>query len=314
MKNKFYALLLLLITFVGCSKFQEFSPAFRTLNLFPSRYDINDCLVKPDNQLHFAYGKRWCCGFVSMFDSNFRTLKSDSIATGDISNLKQTSQGKILAHGQSHTIYQYENNTTWTNLFNFGEANYTGIEETDNQWIITSALNLANGQILQVNKQTRQLDTLIEYPNSFYGITRLTSNRLIVYGYGLILKSENNGKSWSPLSLNGDIYKHACIFGNCAYILGYFGSIYKSTDSGLNWFPLANDVQTTGIKTSKIHFINEKQGYIIGEKGLFMKTSDGGNTWLKSNTISSQNLTSITNFKDSLLVTGQKGTVIMVEK
>jgi hypothetical protein len=313
MKNKINVFLLLVLS--GCTKFQEFSPSFRTLNLFPSRYNINNCLVTPTNQLYFAYGKRWCCGLVALTDASFNTLKSDSIATGEISHLKQTNLGQLLAHGQNHTVYQqHSTNNTWTEVFRRGEAEFTGIEETDNQWIITSALNLANGQILQVNKQTLQLDTLTEYPNSFYGITRLTPNRLIVYGYGLILKSEDNGKSWAPTSLNGDIYKHACVIGSCAYIIGYFGSIYKSTDSGLTWFPISNGTPTTGLKMAKAHFVNEKQGYVIGENGLFMKTLDGGNSWQKSNAMTNQNLTSITNFKDSLLITGQKGTVLMVAK
>jgi photosystem II stability/assembly factor-like uncharacterized protein len=73
------------------------------------------------------------------------------------------------------------------------------------------------------------------------------------------------------------------------YLIGTYGSIFHTTDSGKNWIP-----QTSGttLTLSSIFFLNENVGFISGRgmncldpdcnKGsIFLKTLDGGEHWTK---------------------------------
>lgn len=55
------------------------------------------------------------------------------------------------------------------------------------------------------------------------------------------------------------------------------GRIFKTTDGGFTW---ALILQTDSIYYEQIQFINKNTGWICGEKGRLLKTTDCGNSWL----------------------------------
>jgi photosystem II stability/assembly factor-like uncharacterized protein len=60
------------------------------------------------------------------------------------------------------------------------------------------------------------------------------------------------------------------------WVVGYFGTVFHSSDSGLNWS--RTDVGTK-ISLLGVHFIDEKSGWIVGDQGMILHTDDGGDSW-----------------------------------
>jgi photosystem II stability/assembly factor-like uncharacterized protein len=93
----------------------------------------------------------------------------------------------------------------------------------------------------------------------------ITSNS--IFGSG-IMKTTNGGFNWTKIFQIG---------GPAATTLGdsiVFTSGYKSTNSGINWFS-----QNLGINPSLINgsfFINSTTGFLVGNNGVILKTTDGG--------------------------------------
>jgi photosystem II stability/assembly factor-like uncharacterized protein/tetratricopeptide (TPR) repeat protein len=106
-----------------------------------------------------------------------------------------------------------------------------------------------------------------------------------VGGGGLALISEDTaGKRWglAELQLPAEIQKcwdfHAVHFvGERGWIAGRPGSVILHTaDRGQSW-----EVQQTGqpLPVNGLFFLNEKQGWAVGELGTILGTNDGGKTW-----------------------------------
>ncbi|MFN8340232.1 MAG: fibronectin type III domain-containing protein [Cyclobacteriaceae bacterium] len=60
------------------------------------------------------------------------------------------------------------------------------------------------------------------------------------------------------------------------YAAGTGGTIYKSTDGGLNW---SAQTSNTTNALQDIYFINTTTGFAVGASGTIRKTTDGGTTW-----------------------------------
>lgn len=109
----------------------------------------------------------------------------------------------------------------------------------------------------------------------------------------LLLKTVDGGSNWTDISTTDFVYK-----GNEIYFVnvdtGFIGTqifsgsgdspVYKTTDGGMNWTATttAVDDQTFGINS--IEFVNDNLGYAVGTSlytnGEFLKTTDGGDTWI----------------------------------
>ncbi len=94
---------------------------------------------------------------------------------------------------------------------------------------------------------------------------------------GVILRSIDNGENWQPIlpgtteNLN-DIE----IVGSKAAVCGNNGTIYYSADYGENW-TVTNSNTTNNLYDIK--FINAETGFITGDLGTLLKTTDGGISW-----------------------------------
>ena len=61
-----------------------------------------------------------------------------------------------------------------------------------------------------------------------------------------------------------------------AWFVGDGGQIFKTTDSGFNWF-----IQPCGtyLNLNSVYFLDELTGWAVGDSGLILKTINGGESW-----------------------------------
>ncbi|MDB5228153.1 MAG: hypothetical protein JWN78_2346, partial [Bacteroidota bacterium] len=110
-------------------------------------------------------------------------------------------------------------------------------------------------------------------------------------GYsGTILKTENGGRSWSPVSnpINRQFNKIVYVTPQLVFIAGgsvprtdTLQTILKSTDSGSTWSIM---LDRNGYWLKGIDFIDANNGTAVGDSGTILRTTNGGANW---NTITS---------------------------
>ncbi|MBN2172786.1 MAG: hypothetical protein JW731_01555 [Bacteroidales bacterium] len=100
--------------------------------------------------------------------------------------------------------------------------------------------------------------------------------------HGVVVKTENYGKTWNLLQLDTPYRINGIYFINpdTGYVVGENSSFYKTLNGGGTWnlinLPVIADF-------TAIEFVNKKTGYVIGhglDGGVFIKTEDGGETWI----------------------------------
>ncbi len=148
----------------------------------------------------------------------------------------------------------------------------------------------------------QQLFASEESKNRFSEITKVESGVLrnlnsiyvandkfaaVVGDSGLVLSSINGGKTWSQNSLSSSkSLSDVFIFQNGkTLIVGDSSSLYYSTKflDSLQSIPLDK-----GYTLFKIKFLDDYTGFITGNKGLILKTVNGGINWFKVNTNSNE--------------------------
>ena len=101
--------------------------------------------------------------------------------------------------------------------------------------------------------------------------------------FGGVFQTINNGVSWQKqMSASNRPSKIFFINRDTGWVIGSSnGNIYKTTNSGENWFSQAF------IPSSDIFFASKDSGYVIGGvTNDMMKTTNGGYIWFAANTLS----------------------------
>jgi photosystem II stability/assembly factor-like uncharacterized protein len=120
------------------------------------------------------------------------------------------------------------------------------------------------------------------------------NNNAWVTGWsGTILMTNNAGLNWfnQMSGTSQPLRAVQCIDTNTVFCSG-MNAILKTTDSGNNWIS-----QNTGLTVwrylNSISFINENEGWIVGDEGTLLKTTDGGLTWIQYPFSLSENLSQV---------------------
>jgi len=93
------------------------------------------------------------------------------------------------------------------------------------------------------------------------------------------------------------------------YAVGGSGSVYKTTDAGVNWYKMENF--PINVSPYAVDFINEDIGWVVGASGKVFKTADAGNSWNEQFPGQSKLLKSIDMINDQLgWIVGEEGLVL----
>jgi photosystem II stability/assembly factor-like uncharacterized protein len=95
---------------------------------------------------------------------------------------------------------------------------------------------------------------------------------------GLICSgAANTGWCWQQPRPTGNTRNDlAVINSSTAISIGDNGEIFRTTDAGTTWTPVASGVSTA---LRAVAFSSDKDGWIIGDYGALLRSSDGGASW-----------------------------------
>lgn len=105
------------------------------------------------------------------------------------------------------------------------------------------------------------------------GISFINPNTGFICGYqGIILKTTNGGTNWTQVSIPYNNYYDIIMLSESNIITGgVLPPVYRSSNSGLNWFNVDSSALTN------IIFCNEQTGWISSTN--ILKTTNGGLNW-----------------------------------
>jgi|GEM_PF-1870066 len=105
----------------------------------------------------------------------------------------------------------------------------------------------------------------------------------MIYGNFQLYKTTDGGSTWNPIdNAVGGIYQfvdanngwmEGATIGNIGE--GNLNNIYHTTDGGSIWIQQASNIG----KANALYFSDLLHGWVVGEGGLAMKTTDGGVNW-----------------------------------
>jgi photosystem II stability/assembly factor-like uncharacterized protein len=132
----------------------------------------------------------------------------------------------------------------------------------------------------------------IGHNEGLFGVACLSADRAVAVGQeGLILQTRDGGKSWyKQASGKKDNFLRVRFVGNEGWILGGIagnGILLRTLDGGASWQP--QELNLSG-PLFDIH-LNGEQGWIVGAGGTILATDDGGQTWTRQQSPTTNDLT-----------------------
>lgn len=141
-------------------------------------------------------------------------------------------------------------------------------------------LNTEDGGVTWVNIADR-LDN--EEHNHLNAITGKGDLMYIAGEAGHIYRSTDGGAQWSLLDSpdpeNGSFFAINIISGDQVFVSGLRGAMYRSVDRGNNWKQVAESLHKN---MNSVYFAGNDTVLAVGNDGAFLRSRDGGRTFLPS--------------------------------
>ncbi len=214
-----------------------------------------------------TWSKRKYSGSQLSYESLFFTSAQNGWVAGEGGILAKTTDGgsswnsqTSQVFGRIKSIYFNNANTGWLCSDNGG-----GIARTTNggeTWVKSTISNLSGASLYK-----------IIVPDGKTGYAQGDGQS--------IFKTIDSGATWTRLTNITTAASMSVLDTNTIFVSTSTDSVYKSTNGGAAWSPVAkNNIYRT---MQYIHFMNENDGYGIGwgsTANLVSRTRDGGKTWV----------------------------------
>jgi photosystem II stability/assembly factor-like uncharacterized protein len=264
---------------------------------------------------YIAGGNTWYNGYVLATHDGGNTWATDSVWYNQMYGVHASPDGKkVRAVGMfSRFLKKESTDLSWQpRPTPAGDIWLRDIAfVTENRGIAVGGGGFQNGHILLLDKNEKVLSWQIvagELEAVCFSDT-LTAHAV---GYGTVIRSQDGGKTWVQNAIDGDFFQ--CVHfptAQTGYIVGYNGSILKTTDAGTSWKKLrdGNGIGVSDLPFRSVFFVDEKKGYIVGEGGIFWRTSDGGTTWHAIENFPKIDLYDVVAVKNTGFIVGEKGKI-----
>lgn len=247
------------------------------------------------HSINFHHGNEsmvWACGDngVILHSSNGGTswITQNSGTANDLYCIcfMETSGGPVFAVGEGGTILRTTNDgTNWLSvtsptthtLRDISDYNFVAVGDSGT---ILKSSNVGINWIQLPSPTTEQLNaSCVIFAN------------YIVGNNGTILKPSGGNWVLSPSGSAQNFYG-VPLFGNTDITIGTGGTIWRSSNFGVNWFGQTSNSNVT-LRSVEYSVNNNSRIYICGDQGTILKSTNNGSLFGFQNSTTTQNLNSI---------------------
>ena len=175
-------------------------------------------------------------------------------------------------------------------IFDFHDVDFVDLQTG---WVVGNSpyvLRTTNGGV------TWQTILTADIATTLYGVDFVDTNvGWVVGSNGYVFKTNNGGLNWIPQTFDMhpdyDYYLTSvtALSSTEAWITGYAQQPGESessgyfrlhtTDGGANWIKSVPSSAYSGSTLNKSFFLNQDEGWMVGDRGFIIHTSDGGQSW-----------------------------------
>lgn len=248
-----------------------------------TNFTLNDVhFVHPDTG-YIVGGDTWYNGVVLTTYDAGQNWQLDSLTDKELFALHFDESNKAHSVGiAGHIFTKDQDQTEWEFISRDYDLMFRGVAQLNQRTIITSGIAFQFGQIRTYNAEYEliAIDSFEQEMSDVYFSTPTTAHAV---GYGVVAISTDAGLTWERQSMTGDFFRKIYFPSPMVgYAIGSVGgTIIKTTDGGFHW-----DKIRDGSKQSKkdipfrsLYFVDDQKGYLVGDRGTFWRTLNGGNDW-----------------------------------
>lgn len=146
---------------------------------------------------------------------------------------------------------------------------------------------------------------------NFKAVFSLNDEVWIAGDNGKVFKTKKMNSSIATYSIGvTNTLRSVCFISESdGFVCGDAGTVYKTTNGGLNWTSSANGI--TSVNLNSISFKDLQNGVVVGENGKIFTTQNGGATWTPESSPLTKNLLAAQYFTDGIAVCGEYGTLAL---
>jgi len=287
------------------------------MHQLPTELPLTDvCLA--NNAIYVAAGDLFTVGLLLKSMDQGATWDTVSTYSQGLNSLSFTNG--ILSVSESgrkfHTTTDFVNWSTEQATFGWWDW-HSHLRLNDNRVLLVGGVNFGRGY-LHTKKPN---ETTFSLQDTFFHEIRdlvQTPNRMLhAVGYGVVLKSIDEGYSWSVDDVYGDFFRGVDFPSDeIGYVVGEHGVVYKTTNRGDSWQKCrgGNTVFPNPDRQFRdVAFWDEENGFIVGTGNLAYRTDDGGAVWKEINNWDGYgNFTRIRIFDNKAYLTAEVGQLLIV--
>jgi len=223
------------------------------------------------------------CGkyMISVTTDRGLTWNSSNVTNGsDVYNILYADSNNIFVGGSSHFFRSTDAGITWSYVL--FSCLYSSIARRDRNNFFAAGRITANGvgKLLRSTNAGVTWNTVSSGTTSFQPLLNITFfdslNGSMLGIYGTVYRTTDGGNTW-PIYSNTVLHQLTSAFftdnEHCTAIANNIGYTVRTTNGGISWFQ-QNSLTTSWLY--KVFFTNQNCGYISGENGIILKTTDGG--------------------------------------
>lgn len=271
--------------FTSCGK-ERLDLSWNELNVGVSD-DLEKVIFTNSDTGYIVGGTRYERGLLIRTFDGAATWRIDTLnefSFYDVDVFDNDSRIYILGH-YGHLVQTFNSGQTWNNRYLETEEAYWNMDFlTPDRGVAVGGGAFTSGGIHLFNVNQEGRDTFLKEPLHEMNDAAMVSDKVIIsVGFGIVRRSEDGGLTFQTIDIKGDNFV-AVDFptDQIGYMVGASGSIFKTTDSGINWTELnaPNNFTQLKIQFSEVFFLDEDKGYCVGLNGTFWKTINGGDDWI----------------------------------
>lgn len=298
----------MLFVLTSCKKTVDVS---KVETLYETGVELDAIDVRGDS-IVIVGGSRYDFGslFISYDSQNW--IRFDSLSEKALYAVDWFAPSRLIAVGYDGKFFKSEDYGQSFSLSQLMWENIRAVKSNGSTAWLCGGKGLNKGFITRIDDiNSPNIFTLDTFENELRCFVKTSDGSLYCGGYGIVLKSTDNGITWNATSAEGDFFIGLVEVKNALYAGGMNGTVLKSSDGGVSWEHVKRGNNPLSVGVLFNAFDGNENGLVLaGENGNAFRYNVENDKWERLDIGTNDDITGIKLLEQTVYACTRQGRVI----